>query len=252
VPSSHWDQLWGAEETVELTPMDREVWHTLRASVPIKGQRLVELGAGRGLLSHLALRAGATEVTLIDASPQAIRLAHTLFQPNDPAHFVIADLLQYRPREKFDVAFSSGLIEHFRGPELESIVRLHCDLSSQWVVLIAPTLYHPNALICRTRAFRETYGYERPISPSQMRSLMRGCGLEPIALKRFDPLYNILPCWMLPRVGLPSVDRRLTRWAEKLNRWFSRSGLENSLRDPLRRFGPRLGGLLIAVGRLPD
>lgn len=96
----------------------------------IDGLNTIELGSGRGDLSVLLARRGAN-VTLFDASDRGLDQARRRFDRLDlPARFERGDMLGAleAQRGQFDVALSSGVIEHFRGDERTQVIRAHHDV----------------------------------------------------------------------------------------------------------------------------
>jgi len=246
-----WDHLWSAPQGIVVDDLDREIWRYLSAHVPFCGRSVLELGCGRGIQSRFALDAGATDVTLLDSSAQALNVARRVFAGLPQAEFVQQNLLGYRAGRRFDIVLSSGTVEHFRGEQLTRCLRVHRDHARELVAIVVPTTPHPNALQCRTRRFVETYGYERPISAHEMERLLRSVDLRPLLLRRFFPLYNLRAHWLIPRTGFPRLDRRLGRLSAKLDTWVARRGIPTRLVSPLRRFDRLLGGLLLALAAPP-
>jgi 2-polyprenyl-3-methyl-5-hydroxy-6-metoxy-1,4-benzoquinol methylase len=127
-PVQVWDRLWShAPSTArddQLIERERQgVRWTLvarkleEAFGQVAGLRTIELGSGRGDLSVLLAEQGA-QVTLLDASEQALAQARNRFGRRGlAAEFLQDDLLAPEPgwEGRFDVALSSGVVEHFRG-----------------------------------------------------------------------------------------------------------------------------------------
>jgi SAM-dependent methyltransferase len=242
-----WDSLWSQVQDISVVGLDREIWRQLSGSICFRQKSVLELGCGRGLQSRFALEAGARCATLVDSSPEALRLAQLLLSDVGDVAFVQQDLLQFRAERKFDIVLSSGVVEHFRGEELQRCLQVHRDHARELVAIVVPSTPHVNELCCRTRRFRDTFGYERPISVRRMASLLRGVGLRPRVLKRFFPLYNAHAYWLGPRTGIQRADRRLDRWYAKLDSWLGRKGIRDGLVPAFRRFDRALGGALLAV-----
>ncbi|MDX6387229.1 MAG: hypothetical protein QOD85_1031 [Gaiellaceae bacterium] len=76
-----------------------------------KGERVLDVGCGKGELAYdLAERSGAT-VIAIDASPWMLEFARARFShPN--VTFVQADAADYTPEQNLDVAILSNVLEH--------------------------------------------------------------------------------------------------------------------------------------------
>ena len=76
-----------------------------------KGERVLDVGCGKGELAYdLAERSGAT-VVAIDASPWMLEFARARFShPN--VTYVQADAAEYTPEQPVDVAILSNVLEH--------------------------------------------------------------------------------------------------------------------------------------------
>ena len=242
-----WDGLWQNVQDVVVDDMDREIWRNLAQHLCFQGRSVLELGCGRGVLSRFAAAAGARGITLVDNSAEALRVARGLFEGVSSVRFVHRDLLEYREAARSDIVLSSGTVEHFEGERLRQCLRVHRDHARERVVIVVPTAPHPNTLIAKTRRFRDTYGYEKPISRQRMGSLLRDVGLRPLVLHRFHPLYNMTVRWLALRTGLRTLDSVLDRGARRVQGIGRRLGVHQFSIPAMRRFDDRLGGLLLAV-----
>jgi SAM-dependent methyltransferase len=75
------------------------------------GERVLDVGCGKGELAHdIAERAGAT-VVAIDASPWMLEFARARFS-HPRVTYVQADAVSYEPDEPVDVAILSNVLEH--------------------------------------------------------------------------------------------------------------------------------------------
>ena len=133
-----WDALWrhppGArrDDRQVLREARSPRWALVREALvatfgQLEGIRTVELGSGRGDLSALLAAEGAA-VTLVDYSDRALAQARARFDRMGlAAEFVNADVL-VNPgglAERFDVACSLGVIEHFKGRQRARAVKAH-------------------------------------------------------------------------------------------------------------------------------
>jgi len=140
-PPAVWDRLWRHAPTDarddELLGRERRnprwAWTQRRLEAAlgtIRGLNSIELGSGRGDLSALLAERGA-KVTLIDTSDHALDQARRRFERLGlHASYERADLFQLHPakRKRFDVALSTGVIEHFEGQDRTRAVRAHFDV----------------------------------------------------------------------------------------------------------------------------
>jgi len=133
-----WEQLWRRcpSEAADDAQLARERrsprWTALVARLArtfgrIQGLRTIELGSGRGDLSALLAERGA-HVTLLDYSSAALDQARQRFERLGlSARYEQADLLGALEglHGEFDVALSSGVVEHFRGYERTRALQAH-------------------------------------------------------------------------------------------------------------------------------
>lgn len=138
-----WEQLWRRQpsEAADDAQLARERrsprWAALVAHLEatfgkIEGLRTVELGSGRGDLSALLAQRGA-EVTLLDYSSAALGQAQRRFERLGlEARYEQTDLLGALEglQGKFDVALSSGVLEHFKGHARTRALRAHYQVLS--------------------------------------------------------------------------------------------------------------------------
>ncbi|UCF35080.1 MAG: class I SAM-dependent methyltransferase [Phycisphaerales bacterium] len=136
-----WDRVWSQRPSAAKDDglLDRErrgprwalIVRCLEATFgEIEGLRMIELGSGRGDLSALLAQRGAN-VTLLDQNEKALAEAKERFDRLGlAASFARGDLLS--PLEewsgRFDVALSSGVIEHFEGACRLQTVRAHHEV----------------------------------------------------------------------------------------------------------------------------
>lgn len=135
-----WDRLWAYQPSDEkddrLLARERSSrrWHLIaerltQAFGGMAGLRIVELGSGRGDVSALLAEQGAV-VTLVDQSDAALQQAEYRFSRLGlQGTFLRGDMfaVAHSARDSFDVAVSSGVIEHFVGAERTQAVRAHFD-----------------------------------------------------------------------------------------------------------------------------
>jgi len=93
-------------------------YHDFFVSRVRPGERVLDVGCGKGELAYdLAERAGAA-VTGIDRNPEALRFARSRFR-SERLELVEADALEWTPPAPFDVVVLSNVLEHVAArPEL--------------------------------------------------------------------------------------------------------------------------------------
>jgi glycosyltransferase involved in cell wall biosynthesis/ubiquinone/menaquinone biosynthesis C-methylase UbiE len=240
-----WDKKWSEYKEAKIDFTTKTIWNEILKHVSFKNKSILELGAGTGRLSFLALEEGGDKATLVDSSKQALSLAKALIGQRSGVKFVNRDLLNLELNEEaFDIVMSSGVIEHFRRTELAQAIKTHKKfLGPQGrLVLIVPASLHYNNLRFRFKSTRSVFSYQRPFSRRKIRRLLERENLEVLENKRFFLSYGLAP--------LRKVSRRWRRKLEKkwlLNILFLFSDwLKPRWLDSL------LGGLIIVVARRKD
>jgi 2-polyprenyl-6-hydroxyphenyl methylase / 3-demethylubiquinone-9 3-methyltransferase len=168
---------------------------------PLKGQKVLDVGCGGGLLAEAMARHGAAEVLGIDLSAKALGVAEL--------HAMDAEVLNVAYREvpveelaaeqpaSFDVVTCMEMLEHV--PDPASVVNAcralvkpggHVFFSTlnrnakAWLLAVVGAEYVLNMLP------RGTHQYERFIRPSELANTARAAGLTPITLAglTYNPL----------------------------------------------------------------
>jgi len=190
-----WDiGRWAAVDRVSYDFMTRYIFEKMSSRCSFQGKRILELGCGTGRLSYLALKNGATSVTLVDSSYKAISLARGLFikEEADSYSIIHSDIFEFVPNEKYDLVFSAGLIEHFREDDRPRILRRHMDLSQAECIIIHPTDTMYSAIFNRLPQAIKLYGFQQSYSEEEIchyiTSIVQVVNYDSI---RFHPFYTV-------------------------------------------------------------
>jgi SAM-dependent methyltransferase len=76
-----------------------------------EGERVLDVGCGKGELAHDIAERSKAQVVAVDASPWMLEFARKRFQHPDVT-FVQADAVDYTPDEPVDIAILSNVLEH--------------------------------------------------------------------------------------------------------------------------------------------
>lgn len=196
-----WERLWqhcpsDAKDNVALERERRSVrWLTIVRRLhatfgSVSGLRTVELGSGRGDLSVLLAERGA-DVTLLDASEKALEQAeHRFTRLGLSATYQEVDMLHLNEAilNRFDVALSSGVIEHFKDEERTRVIRAHRDSVRPGGIVIISV---PNAWCLSYRMWKLylelrgwwPYGVEIPYTKGELDRRAREAGLRRLDVK---------------------------------------------------------------------
>lgn len=171
VDQNVWDNgRWSSVDEVNYDFMTRYIFEKMSSKFSFHNKRILELGCGTGRLSYLALKRGAANVTLVDSSLKAVVLAQGLFIKECPDSYSIihSDIFEFVPNERYDLVFSSGLIEHFKGNARPGIVKKHMHLSLSDCIIIHPTDNVYSAIFNRLPQAIKLYGFQRAFSVGEL------------------------------------------------------------------------------------
>lgn len=194
-----WDRYWetstvdDALRRVEEEQLSRR-FAALTSSLltrlgSLQGRRFVELGAGAGTTAIAFARRGG-EITLVDNSAPALTAGERATAAAQvKADVVDADLFEppAEHAERYDVAMSFGVAEHFVGDERTRILAAHLRWLRPGGVAVVSV---PNSL-CPTyriwkwwleRTGRWQFGFEDPFRPGELRRLVEDVGGEDVQL----------------------------------------------------------------------
>jgi len=145
----------------------------------LKINKSIELGAGTGQMSLILKKLGLVkEVYLVDIEKSALEIAKRLFAKfNEKCTIIHSDMfkLKYK-KDEFDLCFSGGLIEHFKGKQQDEVIQIHANLA-KYIIYQFPFNSHTYWLIrCIISAKNKgkwPFGYEKPISKARTKILMK-------------------------------------------------------------------------------
>ncbi len=140
----------------------------IRKHVP-EGGSIVEFGSGSALLAILLSSMGY-EVLGVDSDPRVVEMARKNNERlGGRAKIERLDLFEAPKRlvKAFDLAYSEGVIEHYRGAELDKALEAHRDLGRK-VMLVVPGQDDPLV------TDQDTYNF------GMLEKVCRSVGLMPI------------------------------------------------------------------------
>jgi SAM-dependent methyltransferase len=189
-----WDELWEKplsreEDAFALAKEEHSIrWRriekaALEAFGTLQGRSVIELGAGSGTCAALMQKRGA-EVTILDYSDKALERAREFFGRGGlHADFVNENALALPEslQNRFDVAMSFGLAEHFHDANRTQIIRAHLQALKPGGILFisVPNKYCPPYRLFKFAAQRTgkwIYGEEYPFSHGELLRLGKAVG----------------------------------------------------------------------------
>lgn len=221
--NNNWDICWDELKRVEFDHLTRRIFTEMSRIVSFQGKSTLEFGCGTGRLSYLARKSGARRVTLVDSSPRAVQIATQLFHGLPDVEIIKEDFLRLNLPRKYDIVFSSGVVEHFPGDEILRALEAHRRHSRHIVLTIVPAGPHYNNLRMKKPEMVRLYGWQRPLTGKETKSIFERTEMKVLYNRRFYPLYAI------PRIHSRKICNLLSR-----------------------PFDRCLGGLLLTVGEIND
>ena len=181
-----WETFWDEkQDTDEVYSNAGRVLRHLSKVTSLQKKKVLEIGAGTGRDSFPLVENGATVIQL-DYAENSLRILKRLAdESNLPVGIVGGDTFRLPFKEEtFDVVFHQGLLEHFRKPLAEQMLRENIRVLKQGGLLLVdvPQRWHSytvakHMLIAVDKWFA---GWERSFSVGELRSLLRNMGLTPV------------------------------------------------------------------------
>lgn len=146
--------------------------------------KCIECGCGGGYESSLMARDGA-EITVLDYSERALEYAKIVSQRIgvlNQIKFVRNDIFDFCPKEKYNVAWHCGVIEHYQDNEIIRIIKKMMDFTKKGglIVITVPNLLSPQSIYWMLKTGK---GSERYISHRKLKMLMEKAGFKYIQIK---------------------------------------------------------------------
>lgn len=143
------------------------------------GERVLDVGSGRGELAHdLATRANA-RVTGLDVNRASVELASSR-RAADGLEFVEGDALEWTPPHPFDVVVLSNVLEHI-GPRVDLLRRLRATTEAQRFLVRVPSRERDWLVPLRAELGLDWYldpTHETEYTADELRAELRDAGLE--------------------------------------------------------------------------
>lgn len=151
--------------------------------VSLKNPKILELGSGSGTNSAaIAEILGAKELTLVDFNKTALEISKMVFNGSDlRVKYLNKNIIELNLKEKFDIAHSEGLIEHFYGKDRVAAFAKHVELCKQGglIIIFVPYNSIQYSLFKRYHKMMKKWIWdERHLSRQELQSLCARFNLE--------------------------------------------------------------------------
>lgn len=169
---SKWSKLY--EDEIKETDVRSYIEEKLRTKKTIinlinkyaKNKRVMEVGSGTGILS-LKIATMGNEVIALDSDKDMISLSKKYFLnefKDANITYVNKDIREYKSREKIDVIYSIGILEHYSDEEIIDLLNKQLKLAD-YVIFGIPTKYFDPK--------KKMYGNERYLNIRYWKSLIK-------------------------------------------------------------------------------
>jgi ubiquinone/menaquinone biosynthesis C-methylase UbiE len=179
---SVWNSFWSKKKDLDkVYPSSPSVLKAILGMGPVKGLKILEVGAGTGRDSLMLARAGAT-VFILDYSEESLKIgAELALEAPGNLHLVQGNAFNSPfPSETFDIVFHQGLAEHFKDPL--PLLKENARLLKKggFCLCDVPQTFHIYTVIKHILiAFDKWFaGWETEFTMPQLKKLMKSAGLE--------------------------------------------------------------------------
>jgi SAM-dependent methyltransferase len=181
-----WETFWDEkQDTEEVYSNAGRVLRHLSKVTDLHNKKVLEIGAGTGRDSFPLVEHGAV-VFQLDYAENSLKILKRLAEDSNlPVSIVGGDTFKLPFHDgTFDIIFHQGLLEHFRKPLAERLLRENIRVLKEGGLLLVdvPQRWHSytvakHILIAMDKWFA---GWERSFSVGELRSLLRSLGLTPV------------------------------------------------------------------------
>ena len=244
-----WDNTWGEQsEVVQISHADKKIFDYLINEIDPKNKNVIELGCGRGVLSYLLSKYDSKSITLMDFSNEALLRAKNIFKGSDNINFLKGDLLNIKSDKKYDIVFSSGVVEHFSDTLRKQAIDKHFEVSDDKVIFIIPAKPHYNTIRHKKRKTIKSFGWQEAFSKDEMYDYCKHHKNFKITVsKRFYPMYGITLYELLNIDKKNKIIFIYNSIVNILNKILFKIKFYRFLNLVLTPFEDNIGGLLIII-----
>jgi len=167
------------------------IYQEFFSKLKIKNPKIIELGCGSGEITARLIKMYGGSATLVDNSKEAVILASKNFKKYKiKAKIIQKDLFRFKPQEKFDIAHSEGLIEHFLGERQNKIIEVHKNcVKKDGLIIISvprPVWYYKIAKWLLEKVNKWPFGFEKAMNKNDLKKALENCGLKVLEVLEYN------------------------------------------------------------------
>jgi cyclopropane fatty-acyl-phospholipid synthase-like methyltransferase len=160
-----------------------KIYQKFLNQLKIKNPKIIELGCGSGELTARIIKNYGGSATLLDNSKEAIFLASKKFEKYGiKVKLLKKDLFKFKPKEKFDIVHSEGLIEHFLDEKQRKIIDAHKKhVKKDGYIIISiprPAWYYKITKWILEKTNKWPFGFENAMNKYELKKALENCGLK--------------------------------------------------------------------------
>ena len=210
----HWQSYWRSPDHQPVVRHE-ELLANMIAIAPVKGKKILEVGAGMGGDSIFLAKIGGV-VTVVDFTKEALGLiSHNAKKEGVKIRTVQTDARNMPFADNtFDIIFHQGLLEHFKEPQALLEEQKRVLKPGGYIVVDVPQRYTTYTIKKHFLMWLGKWfaGWEREYSIKELENLLGRYGFKPVrsyGWGYYGKLYNIR------HLNLGLWYRRLWKWIEQ-------------------------------------
>lgn len=176
-----WDEFWAGKDPASIYPPVTSIVTELQHYFPLRGKRILEVGAGTARDS-IAMSSLGADVYILDYSKESLRLARASMNGRN-ATLLRADACECPIKTgAFDIVFHQGLLEHFSSP-YSLLKENHRVLRKGGLLVVdVPQTFHLYTVIKHILMSVNMWfaGWERQFTIHSLARVLKQCGFQPV------------------------------------------------------------------------
>ncbi len=201
--------LYSTSNRISCVMANQRISAAIISLAGLRGKRVLDIGCGDGVYSIELLRAGASEVTGVDAAKNAVQCAIKKAEGLEKIQFKTADIYKLeRPERPYDIAVVRGILHHLYQPN--EAVKVISRMADE-IIILEPNGFNPVLKILEKISPYHVEHEEKSYAPTRLNRWFeqnggrviesRFIGLVPMFcpdhlarfLKKIEPIVEMIP-----------------------------------------------------------